>query len=521
MEAEPERSSPRSAPDPVSPVREADRPRAGAVLLRRKGAHPEASRAAWPVVAPAQPGRRPASPNVGTEKAVGAPLRQPRPFNVGTSGAFRRTDAAASASREREADGIDLPPSGHYVESAIPTKLKGPEVYKPQGRAGPDLELARVLREARKQQVLDRARARGRDPGAGAEEVVRGTTRSAKTQEQYLARGNQLLARYRRECGILSDDLLSLDALEFADWVLSLKPMLKPTAWRPYKQAAKAILATLPDTDEAITVIDADTAEPGSEPERKSAKKPSATKRNLPRRTSALKAKYIAKRDFETLVKYLRRLSSSKYASILADWLVAGLATGLRPVEWMATAVEISENPAAASGRNVWLYVLNAKHTNNRANGAVRTIDLSATRDEAVGAVQRMSELGRDWLVRGVFEEMQSQCSQLMYNTSDRLFPGRKYTYALSSTRHQFIANAKSYHKPEAVSAMVGHAVTDTAVENYGKRRNAWAPEDLVDRADPVPDEVATVKRRHVFYEDRIRMLRDAGLVPPGIASEE
>lgn len=413
-------------------------------------------------------------------------------------------------------EGFDLPPAGQYVEPARLTQLKGPQAYRPQGRSGPDKEMAKLLRDARKQQVLDRARAKGRDPNEGAAEVVKGVTRSAKTQQQYIDRGNQLLARYRRERGILHDDLLSLDTVEFADWVLSLKPTLKATTWRPYKQSAKAVLATLPESDQAIEVLDADTVESGSEPERRPTKENTRKKggRELPRRTSSLKAKTISKPDFDRMVSYLRYLCPSKYAHTLADWLLAGIATGLRPVEWMAASLEITEDPEAPNGRYVWLYVLNAKNTNGRANGFVRTMDLSAFKPETVDAVRRMADRGREWLVKGVYGQMQGQCAQLMYNTAERMFPGRKLSYSLYTTRHQFMANAKSYHPAEAVSAMAGHGVTNTATENYGKKRSAWNLDDIEDRANPVAEEVATVKRRQTFFEDRVKMREAAGLKP-------
>ncbi|MBY3432679.1 hypothetical protein HFN89_00630 [Rhizobium laguerreae] len=413
---------------------------------------------------------------------------------------------------------FDAPPAGQYIEPARFTRLKGPQAYRPQGRSGPDKEVQRLLREAKKQQVVDRARARGRDPNEGAEEVVKGVTRSVKTQQQYVDRGNQLLARYRRERGILQDDLLSLDTVEFADWVLSLKPTLKATTWRPYKQSAKAVLATLPEADQAMAILDADTVESGSEPERKPSKeKNTKGGRELVRRTSALKAKSISKPDFDRIVNYLRFFSASKYGHTLADWLVAGIATGLRPGEWMATSLEFSEDPDAPRGRYVWLYVLNAKSTNGRGNGAARTVDLSNVRDETIDAIKRMCDRGREWLVRGTYGDMQGQCAQLLYNTAERMFPGRKLSYALYTTRHQFIANAKSYHPPEAVSAMAGHGVDNTAAENYGKRRSAWNMDDIEDKASPLPEEVATVKRRHTFYEDRMKMQEAAGIKPRGM----
>ena len=403
-------------------------------------------------------------------------------------------------------------PKKRTIPQPVIGKLPQPKSVNPSGRTGPDKDVMERLRVAKKQQLLDRSKSKGRDPNFGAEEIVPGVTRSAETQQQYLTRGNQLLNRYRRERGIISEDLLSLDTMEFADWVLSLKPTIKPTTWRPYRQAAKAVLSTLPEAEAAIEILDADIAEPGSEPKRKSTAT-SDNRQKLPRRTSSQKAKSMAKADLIRIVNYLRHLSSSKYANTLADWLLAGVATGLRPAEWVATSIEVSEDADAPKGRYIWLYILNAKATNNRGNGAVRTIDISEVSDETFAVIKKMSDNGRGWLLREEHKEIQAQCAQLMANTCERMFPRKKLSYALSTTRHQFIANAKSYHKPESVSAMVGHSVTNTAVENYGKKSSAWEPEDIEDKAYPVPEEVDTVKRRYVFFEERKKLLEDAGII--------
>src|SRR5690606_5168378 len=128
----------------------------------------------------------------------------------------------------------------------VPTRLKDPQSRRAAGPSGPDDELVRRLREARKRKVADRAKARGRDPGAGSKPVGGGVTRSEKTHEQYLERGRMLVRRYRRETGLGDAPLDGLDPVQFVHWFFSLKPGLKPTAWRPYRQAAKASLALIP-----------------------------------------------------------------------------------------------------------------------------------------------------------------------------------------------------------------------------------------------------------------------------------
>src|SRR5690606_10644860 len=63
-----------------------------------------------------------------------------------------------------------------YASPSVPTvsRLKEPKAYRPGGRSGPDEEVVRMLRDAQKKRVIDRARAAGRDPNAGAKEVVPG-----------------------------------------------------------------------------------------------------------------------------------------------------------------------------------------------------------------------------------------------------------------------------------------------------------------------------------------------------------
>lgn len=412
---------------------------------------------------------------------------------------------------------------GAFAQSAprpIATRIISPS--KSTGPVGPDQAYLRKLREANKRLVADRARARGRDPGADSTEVNKGVTRSKKTHEHYLERGQSLVRRYRKETGRLSGSLHDLEPVEFTNWFFSLKPTLKPTAWRPYRQAAKAILSTLPhdDTDTAIAMIDADITEnQNSTSEVKQSVSSDGDRNKLPRRTSSLKEKRFPKSDFDTLVSYLRHFSRSKFAPALVDWMIAGISTGLRPIEWAATEMEIQEGE---NRRQVWLYVLNAKSTNGRANGLVRTLEISDFDKETLSAIGRMSRTGSQWLIEGSFDSMQSQCSQLLYSVCEKLFKGRKRIYSLYSLRHQFIANAKSFHNPASVSALAGHIVTETAVSNYGKKRSAWEPEEIRNRAQPVAEEVASVRQQQTFYEERIKLQQEAGLIKaPKISNSE
>lgn len=403
----------------------------------------------------------------------------------------------------------------------IPTKLREFHKSNLTGPSGPNLEVLRKLREATKQRVTDRAKSRGRDPGAGAVEVNNGLTRSAKTHEQYLERGRSLVSRYQKETGRDQGSLQNLDPLEFAKWFFSLKPTVKSSTWRPYRQAAKAILSSIPhdNTEHALALIDADIVEIEMTdqplPKSELISNFEGDRKKLPRKTSARKEKRFPKADFDKVISFLRHFSRSKLAPTLIDWMVAGVSTGLRPIEWATTDLEIREDPNAPNGRRVWLYVLNAKSTNGRANGVVRTIDISNFADDTLRAIRNMSSNGADWLSNGEYDTNQSQVAQLLYSTSQKLFTGRVRVYSLYSLRHQFIANAKSYQKPEEIAAIVGHGVTVTAAENYGKKRSSWGPDEIPERPNAVADEVATVKQSLEFYANRIKLQEEAGLIRP------
>src|SRR3546814_20504862 len=90
-------------------------------------------------------------------------------------------------------------------------------------------------------------------------------------------------------------------------------------------------------------------------------------------------------------------LRQGETPQILMDWLVAGIWTGLRPAEWRSTDLEMREDQPAPFGRRAWLYVINAKATNGRGNGMMRTLDLTNFSDPVLGSIGRTSQRGSRW----------------------------------------------------------------------------------------------------------------------------
>ena len=141
--------------------------------------------------------------------------------------------------------------------------------------------------------------------------------------------------------------------------------------------------------------------------------------------------------------------------------------------------------------------MLNAKSTNGRANGVSRTLNITDFTDETFYAVQRMAANGKEWFTEGTYDSVQSQCAQILYRANEAIWRRREATaYALYTCRHQFILNMRASNVPEEeLSAMLGHLVTETQMEHYGKRGKGWSPDKILDIPKGVNDEVATVRR--------------------------
>ena len=124
-------------------------------------------------------------------------------------------------------------------------------------------------------------------------------------------------------------------------------------------------------------------------------------------------------------------------------------------------------------------------------------------------------------MAKGEFEQKQSVCRGLLREACGKLWPLRKYHYALYSPRHQAIANWKATITPPEIAAMVGHIITSTAETNYAKRRSAWAPSETPPPPRPVPEELSLVRDRIRLWEERFAQRKALGLLDSKRASSE
>lgn len=479
---------------------------------------------------PSRPLQRPA-PNVDIVVEPVVP-EEPRPLQDLSSSMAVELDHLSAfdafpAVRPVRNDG-DLIPS-------VPTRLEEPTArtrYPDQrGPTGPSRDSVDAVRRAVEERkaarvkLRDRATAEGVDPAAGStdsrisvsSQARKGTTVTQATLDQYLRRGQLLFSRYRRELSIeAGPDEIS--PVEFVQWAMSLKPMLSSGTWRMYRQCLYHYLGGYPshEIERASALLDADVIE-RSRPEAQ----PSPRKDKADRKTSALKEKRFPLEDYQRVQIYLQTFNRSRMAPVLADWLRAGILTGLRPTEWQATDLETRDDPDALYGRRVFLYVLNAKATNGRGTGLVRTLDLSAFLDEDIAVVRRMVDRAREWLEAGRYSEVQGQCSGLLYAAIEKIWPARRYHYSLYSSRHQAISNWKAKPlTPAEIGAIVGHGVTSTAASHYGKRRTSWPAEHVPAPPSAVPEELAVVRDVLRLFERRMQLEVRAGLRKEGDVPE-
>lgn len=396
--------------------------------------------------------------------------------------------------------------------SMFPQDNKKKAAEKPKG---PNAEVIKKINDGK---LALRNRSKEADLAVGAQDARQSKsffaskhikTISEKTSSQYLERSRLLVNRYKKEQNIPAE-IDDFDPTEFVLWLLSLKPLVKSSTWRVYRQAAYHMLEGMPsDIEDAIRILDNDIIENDAKAGKRENWDDKVTRGE--HKTSSMKEKRFPKKDFDKVLAYLQYASRSKLSPILRDWLIATIHTGLRPIEWRASSVEKFVDEFGRSW--IWLYVINAKASNSRGNGVVRTIDISNLPSDILNSIERMSENGVNWFQEGKYDSMQSQVSQLLYSIVEKIFPTKAKHYALYSCRHQFIANMKEIMTPEEVSALSGHAVTKTAIQNYGKKRSSWGPQEISRHAKPVPEEVATVRKTAKFYNERMSNLQKAGLI--------
>ena len=95
------------------------------------------------------------------------------------------------------------------------------------------------------------------------------------------------------------------------------------------------------------------------------------TDQKQPKRSSSSKLKYFPKDLYEHVGKTQNEVIGSKLGVMLKCFLEANMLLGLRPVEWLSLRLACD-----VEKKCLCLVVDNGKHSNGRANGEIRILDL-------------------------------------------------------------------------------------------------------------------------------------------------
>ena len=254
-------------------------------------------------------------------------------------------------------------------------------------------------------------------------------------------------------------------------------------------------------------------------------------------KTSSPKARQFPPHVLRAVERWVERHRGRQRMLANADDLVAflraNLHIGLRPAEWF-DAVPFSylhnraDSPDAAplyrrrpDGGIAWspaFRVRNEKATFGRGNGSHRILLLDeadaavmddilafwvrvqAQIDASIDAHRRKANPTGAWdglrAARDWCDGMQTSLRKIL----KRVGLAEEF-YALYSTRHQAVANAKASGLPRAViAALFGHVSIETASTHYGKR----AQSKTIFRLRPAPESIQLVRADYPYLADDV-----------------
>lgn len=307
-----------------------------------------------------------------------------------------------------------------------------------------------------------------------------------KTQQEYLAVGGRLLARFIRECDVQGLTLEDVDPRDFASWLVGLKLSIVRNTYRRYRASAITIIQSIPShyMDDAVAMLQQDLQVGDDDTQ-------------VIQKGDDLRAPVHLKRfehhHFGQIQQQLRVAPRGRARLWLKDWLEAGINTGLRPMEWALTDLERRPGSRSEPDR-IWLHVISAKGSHGRAT--YRTLDLSNFSTGALQAVERMAARSREWVLAGQWSNRQHEVEKLLGTTCERMFPRMDQPYTLYTLRHQFIANMKTIYAREEVAAMTDHVLLRNQTMPDGKKRLAWDSHQIGELPAPVPAQAALIKER-------------------------
>lgn len=286
-----------------------------------------------------------------------------------------------------------------------------------------------------------------------------------KTLSIYHAQVESLMNRYRREFGIHPAE--EVDVRNLSEWFLSTKLDTNTRTWYLYRTALNQYLDKIPTYDASfaqslLAIDDEDQQRP--------------THRRHIDTSQMNRIKFLSPDDFDRIVFECRSGRTDSTMNVY-DYIRANVRVGLRPWEFLSSEIRVISDKNAPFGRQIWMFVCNAKFSSGRANGPMRIIDLSQLRDAAVEPIWRTIESARFNTQINSYNEWLRSLNSVFRRLYKR--GAVQNAYSSYSLRHQAVANWKSVYDPVTVAALAGHATPKTAAEYYGSAKNAWNKERL------------------------------------------
>lgn len=288
-------------------------------------------------------------------------------------------------------------------------------------------------------------------------------TRIETTETKYIKRAKGIIAKYEKKTG----HSFEIEPALFCTYLINLTSGKTQSNLRQIKASCAFYARTLgfQRLSESIENLPSE----------------QATSKSQGNNTSSQKKKHISVEDEKKIHNYM--LTEIKSGDMCSYWnkptfvfFKAGLAVGLRPIEWQSS--ELLEGPidACASLEPPILKVKNGKSTNGRSYGKYRFIGLSQLKPQDLAMIKEALILAKNTKNSSgekiSWDDYYAGISGRLYNITKRLFPRSKKRPTLYSCRHQLIANLKSAgYSLVDVACLSGHLTDVTATEHYGKRR--------------------------------------------------
>jgi hypothetical protein len=325
-------------------------------------------------------------------------------------------------------------------------------------------------------------------------------TRTQETEAEYADRFRLLFKKARIELGVSANATVtafSFTILAFVNWLIAKRVEFTPATWRQYRSAVIFALEKKAEAEPKMAAMVASAvallraASPPGE-------------NGLPLRTSASKAKRFKERDLDR-VCHLALSGRSPNAPALVHLLQATILAGCRPCEWPSATLRKSAAPGFA-----WeLVVRNAKNTNNRSHGEIRTLRWQTLSPEHLYHLKIWLEIAQ----LPDYSKRQASLCSLLDDLTNKLFNRRALRPTIYSGRHEAIARWKAQYVNTAqtaeelaeglaiVAALAGHGSDETATKHYGRPQKGQIS---CRYPSPCAEPIEVARVRKVFEVDRV-----------------